>query len=198
MRESRTYGSVRGARDEIRVPTATAPHVGSVKWTRTIWSLSAPRRADHPVSGTTTISTFSPTVPLSVASSRSIPRQSGRRGCGRWPLATTKTVGRRTATSRRARPPWRRSPRAGVGSGRDENARVEAVIPNKSLAESNKSDSPVPSYPRGAPTLIDLCSVNRSKRSRHSHRHRVRRSGRCQPNLARPQLSGGALERGRQ
>ena len=27
--------------------------------------------------------------------------------------------------------------------GRDENARVEAVIPNNSLAESNKSDSPV-------------------------------------------------------
>jgi len=25
----------------------------------------------------------------------------------------------------------------------------------------------------------------------------VRRSGRCQPNLARPQLSGGGLERGR-
>jgi hypothetical protein len=25
MRESRTYGSVRGARDEIRVPTATTP-----------------------------------------------------------------------------------------------------------------------------------------------------------------------------
>src|ERR1700704_5609669 len=27
MRESRTYGSVRGARDETRVPTATAPPV---------------------------------------------------------------------------------------------------------------------------------------------------------------------------
>src|SRR5215471_16924715 len=27
MRESRTYGSVRGARDEIRVPTATPPRV---------------------------------------------------------------------------------------------------------------------------------------------------------------------------
>src|SRR5262249_44365158 len=27
MRESRTYGSVRGARDEIRVPTATTPRV---------------------------------------------------------------------------------------------------------------------------------------------------------------------------
>src|SRR6201984_2818810 len=27
MRESRTYGSVRGARDETRVPTATAPRV---------------------------------------------------------------------------------------------------------------------------------------------------------------------------
>jgi len=34
-------------------------------------------------------------------------------------------------------------PRVGGGSGRDENARVEAVIPNNSLAESNKSDSPV-------------------------------------------------------
>src|SRR5262245_24340179 len=54
---------------------------------------------------------------------------------------------------------------------------------NKSLAESNKSDSP--------------CSVSRSKRSRHSHRHRVRRSGRFQPNLGRPQLSGGGFERGR-
>ena len=28
MRESRTYGSVRGARDEIRVPTATLLHGG--------------------------------------------------------------------------------------------------------------------------------------------------------------------------
>jgi len=58
-------------------------------------------------------------------------------------LATTKTVGRRTGMRRAARPPWRRSPRAGGGSGRDENVRVEAVIPNNSLAESNKSDSPV-------------------------------------------------------
>ena len=39
---------------------------------------------------------------------------------------------------------------------------------NKSLAESNKSDSPVPNYPRGAPTLIDLCSVSRSKRPTYS------------------------------
>ena len=70
-----------------------------------------------------------------------------------------------------------------------------AVIPNKSLAESNKSDSPAPSYPRGAPILIDLCSVRVS--AQHIHRHRVRRSGRCQPNLARPQLSGEGLERGR-
>ena len=38
--------------------------------------------------------------------------------------------------------------------GRDENARVEAVIPNKSLAESNKSDSPVPSYSGGRLLLI--------------------------------------------
>src|SRR6516225_11231760 len=36
-------------------------------------------------------------------------------------------------------------------------------------------------------------------RARHTHRHRVRRSGRCQPNLERPQLLTGtrqALERG--
>src|SRR6516165_4863996 len=56
---------------------------------------------------------------------------------------------------------------------------------------------PRPQLSKGSATLIDLCSVNRSKRSRHSYRHRVRRSGRCQPNLARPQLSGGGLERGR-
>src|SRR6516164_4441857 len=48
-----------------------------------------------------------------------------------------------TATRQLARPRWPHSPRAGGGSGRDENARVEAVIPNNSLAESNKSDSPV-------------------------------------------------------
>ena len=31
MRESRTYGSVRGARDEIRVPTATVKREGGLK-----------------------------------------------------------------------------------------------------------------------------------------------------------------------
>jgi len=61
---------------------------------------------------------------LSAASSRYTPRHSGRRGCGRWPLATTKTVGRRTAMRRAAKPRWPRSPRAGGGSGRDESARV--------------------------------------------------------------------------
>jgi len=90
---------------------------------------------------------------------------------------------------------------------------TQAVIPNKSLAESNKSDSPVPSYSGGAPTFDCIwCSVSRSNRSRHSHRHRVRRSGRCQANLGRPLSSAGggttacgralheirqALERGR-
>src|SRR5262249_24471437 len=57
---------------------------------------------------------------------------------------------------------------------------------------------PRPQLLRGALTFDCIwCSVNRSKRSRHSHRQRVRRSGRCQPNLARPQLSGGGFERGR-
>src|SRR6266436_2703732 len=32
MRESRTYGSVRGARDETRVPTATEARVHHVAW----------------------------------------------------------------------------------------------------------------------------------------------------------------------
>src|SRR5262245_44696141 len=74
---------------------------------------------------------------------RRVTWQAVRLGCGRWPSAITRTARRRTATSRRGRPRWRRSPRGGGGSGRDENARVEAVIPNKSLAESNKSDGPV-------------------------------------------------------
>ena len=32
MRESRPYGSVRGARDETRVPTATHRHIESAGW----------------------------------------------------------------------------------------------------------------------------------------------------------------------
>src|SRR5262249_28055362 len=54
-----------------------------------------------------------------------------------------RTARRRTATQQRARPRCQHSPRVGGGSGRNENARVEAGIPNNSLAESNKSDSPV-------------------------------------------------------
>ena len=42
MRESRTYGSVRGARDETRVPTATenskANRIETVKGSRGIWT----------------------------------------------------------------------------------------------------------------------------------------------------------------
>ena len=38
------------------------------------------------------------------------------RGCGRWPSGSTKTARRCTATSRRARPRWRRSRRVGGGS----------------------------------------------------------------------------------
>src|SRR5262249_53583868 len=34
MRESRSYGSVRGARDETRVPTATTPRVHHAAWRR--------------------------------------------------------------------------------------------------------------------------------------------------------------------
>src|SRR5262249_21384171 len=49
----------------------------------------------------------------------------GCRGSGRWPTATTKIARPSTAMSRRARPRWQRSPRAGDGSGRDENARVD-------------------------------------------------------------------------
>jgi hypothetical protein len=41
-------------------------------------------------------------------------------GCGRSPLGITKTARRRTATSRRARPRWPRSP--GVGGGSDQKA----------------------------------------------------------------------------
>jgi tetratricopeptide (TPR) repeat protein len=39
-----------------------------------------------------------------------------RRGCGRWPFGITKIARRCTATSRRSRPRWRRSPRAGGGN----------------------------------------------------------------------------------
>ena len=51
-----------------------------------------------------------------------------------WTLAsaTTKTARRSTATRRRARLRWQRSPRAGVGSGRDENARVVPALPDRS------------------------------------------------------------------
>ena len=70
------------------------------------------------------------------------------------------------------------------------------VIPNKSLAESNKSDSPAPSYPRGAPTLIDLCSVNRSKRPTYSPASGA--TERALPiELGAPAVIRGALERGR-
>jgi tetratricopeptide (TPR) repeat protein len=39
---------------------------------------------------------------------RSSIQKKTRRGCGRWPSATTRTARRRTATRRRARPRWRR------------------------------------------------------------------------------------------
>jgi hypothetical protein len=41
-----------------------------------------------------------------------------RRGCGRCSTASTRTARRRTATRGRARPQWRRSPRAGDGVAR--------------------------------------------------------------------------------
>jgi hypothetical protein len=51
----------------------------------------------------------------------------GRRGCGRYPSATTKTARRRTAMSRRARPRWRRSQRPGGGSDRARSPRHRAA-----------------------------------------------------------------------
>src|SRR6516164_2052392 len=40
----------------------------------------------------------------------------GCRGCGRWPLAIMRIARQRTDTSRRARPRWQHSRRAGGGS----------------------------------------------------------------------------------
>src|SRR5215470_9599547 len=53
-----------------------------------------------------------------MASSRRTLRRSERRGYGRWHSGITSITRRRTATRRRARPRWRRSPRAG---GRSDN-----------------------------------------------------------------------------
>src|SRR5262249_20132895 len=80
------------------------------------------RQVALPATGTRTISTCLRAVKLSAASSRSIQLQPERHGCGRWPLATTKTAGRRTAMRRAAKPRWPRSQKAGGGSGRDEAA----------------------------------------------------------------------------
>src|SRR5258708_38140429 len=44
------------------------------------------------------------------------PRQTARRGCGHSPTASTRTARPAMATSRRARPPWWHSPRAGDGN----------------------------------------------------------------------------------
>src|SRR5262249_6171256 len=49
----------------------------------------------------------------------------GRRGCGRWPLGIMRTARLRTATRRRARRRWPRSPRVGGGHesiSRESNA----------------------------------------------------------------------------
>src|SRR5438552_660920 len=49
MRESRPYGSVRGARDETRVPTATA----APGWTGGDWERPSARQTPKPEAGTT-------------------------------------------------------------------------------------------------------------------------------------------------
>jgi hypothetical protein len=88
----------------------------ALTWTKTISRSSAPQRAARPASGATTTSTCSPTALSLAASSTPMPGQLARRGCGRWPSGTTRIECRRTATSRRARPPWRRSRKAGGGN----------------------------------------------------------------------------------
>jgi hypothetical protein len=51
-----------------------------------------------------------------------------RRGCGHWPLGSTRTARPRTATRRPARPRWRRSPRVGGGPV-DRGRAVQGVVP---------------------------------------------------------------------
>jgi len=88
----------------------------ALTWTKTISRSSAPQRAARPASGATTTLTCSPTALSLAASSTPMPGQLARRGCGRWPSGTTRIECRRMAMSRRARPPWRRSRKAGGGN----------------------------------------------------------------------------------
>src|SRR5262245_31594775 len=67
-------------------------------------------------------------------------RRSGRRGCGRWPSDSTKIEHRRTAIARRARPPWRHSPRVGGGSRPldDTGSRARIRLPQRSSERLRK------------------------------------------------------------
>ena len=56
---------------------------------------------------------------LVIRAIRTRPRGKIGNGCGRWVTGSTRTAIPRTATSRRAKPRWQRSPRAGDGA--DQN-----------------------------------------------------------------------------
>src|SRR5262249_19282053 len=50
---------------------------------------------------------------------------------------------------------------------------------------------------QGGRLLLLICAAEVGESGQHIQRHPGRRCGACQSNLARPQLSGGGLERGR-
>jgi hypothetical protein len=92
-------------------------------WTRTISRSSAPQPRVHPASGATTTTMCLPRARPSVASSSLPHRPWARHGFGRWPMPTSKTARRLTATRRHARLRWQRSRR--VGGANDHLRRLQ-------------------------------------------------------------------------
>src|SRR5262249_61008767 len=101
----------------------------------------------------------------SAASSSPPPRPWTHHGFGRWPIATSKTARRRTATSRRARPRWRRSPRAGgenIDIPRDWRFPVLTIASFARMTAIAHQKQAAPADETGAESMMTPATISRA------------------------------------